>query len=105
MAATAAELVSSPVGYCNGLLARRGGQRFTLDVIVTPAEGGTAWQLTDLLGRPMGRITASAPRQFMIYPEGRASETMAGIQQGPHSSLDAALAEIERHTPGASAGA
>jgi len=86
--------------YCNGLLARRRGQRFTMDVIVTPAEGGTVWQLTDLLGRSMGRITASAPRQFMIYPEGHASETMAGIQQGPHASLDAALAEIERHTRG-----
>ena len=71
-----------------------------MDVIVTPAEGGAVWQLTDLLGRSMGRITASAPRQFMIHPEGHASETMAGIQQGPHASLDAALAEIERHTRG-----
>jgi hypothetical protein len=71
-----------------------------MDVIVTPAEGGTVWQLTDLLGRSMGRITESAPRQFMIYPGGHASETMAGIQQGPHASLDAALAEIERHTRG-----
>jgi hypothetical protein len=71
-----------------------------MDVIVTSAEGGTVWQLTDLLGRSMGRITASAPRQFMIYPEGHASETMAGIRQGPHASLDAALAEIERHTRG-----
>jgi hypothetical protein len=100
MAALAAELGSSPVGYCNDLLARRTGPRFTMDVIVTPAEGGTVWQLTDLLGRSMGRITASAPRQFMIHPEGHASETMAGIQQGPHASLDAALAEIERHTRG-----
>jgi hypothetical protein len=98
--AAAAELGSSPVGYCNGFLARRTGPRCTMDVIVTPAEGGTVWQLTDLLGRLMGRITASAPRQFMIHPEGHASETMAGIQQGPHASLDAALAEIERHTRG-----
>jgi len=36
-----------------------------MDVIVTPAEGGAVWQLTDLLGRSMGRITASAPRQFV----------------------------------------
>ena len=71
-----------------------------MDVIVTPAEGGTVWQLTDLLGRSMGRITASAPRQFVIHPEGHALETMAGIQHGPHASLDAALAEIERHTRG-----
>jgi hypothetical protein len=98
--AAAAELGSSPIGYCNGLYARRTGSRFTMDVIVTPAEGGTVCQLTDLLGRSMGRITASVPRQFMIHPEGHASETMAGIQQGPHASLDAALAEIERHTRG-----
>jgi hypothetical protein len=71
-----------------------------MDVIVTPAEGGTVWQLTDLLGRSMGRITPSAPCQFMIHPEGHASETMAAIQQGPHASLDAALCEIERHTRG-----
>jgi hypothetical protein len=93
----AAELGRSPVGYCNGLLARR---KDPMDVIVTPAEGGTVWQLTDLLGRSMGRITTSAPREFMIHPEGHATETMAGIQQGPHASLDAALAEIERHTRG-----
>jgi hypothetical protein len=71
-----------------------------MDVIVTATEGGTVWQLTDLLGRSMGRITANAPRQFMIHPEGHALETMAGIDQGPHASLDAALAEIETHTRG-----
>src|SRR5260370_8017228 len=102
MAATAAERAGSPVGYCNGLLARRRGPRFTMDVIVTPAEGGTVWQLTDLLGRSMGRITASAPRQFMIYPEGHASETMAGIHQRPHPSPAAPLPAIERPTPGVS---
>ncbi len=37
-------------------------------------------------------------------PRGHALETAAGIQQGPHASLDAALAEIENR-PGASAGA
>jgi hypothetical protein len=47
-----------------------------MDVILTRAEGGTVWQLTDLLGRSMGRITASAPRQFVIHPEGHASETI-----------------------------
>jgi len=31
---------------------------------------------------------------------GHALETMAGIEQGPHASLDAALAEIEGHTRG-----
>lgn len=71
-----------------------------MDVIVTPAKGGAAWQLTDLLGRKIGRINGNAPNQFMIHPEGNAIETMVGINQGPHASLDAALAEIERHTRG-----
>ncbi len=71
-----------------------------MDVIITPAGGGTVWRLTDLLGRSMGSITESASHQFTICPEGHALETMAGIEQGPHASLDAALAEIEKHTRG-----
>jgi hypothetical protein len=69
-------------------------------LIVVAAEGGTVWHLTDLLGRSMGNIREDASHQFTIYPEGRAFETMADIQRGPHASLDAALAEIERHTRG-----
>ncbi len=69
-----------------------------MDVIVTTAEGDTVWRLTDLLGRSMGSIVKNASHQFTICPEGHALETMAGIEQGPHASLDAALAEIERHT-------
>jgi hypothetical protein len=72
-----------------------------LDLIVVAAEGGMVWRLTDLLGRPMANIRENASHQFTIYPEGRAFETMADIQRGPHASLDAALAEIERHTRGA----
>ena len=71
-----------------------------MDVIVRTAEGETVWQLTDLLGRAMGSIVENASHQFTIYPAGHAVETMAGIDQGPHASLDAALAEIERHTRG-----
>jgi hypothetical protein len=48
----------------------------------------------------MGNIRENVSRQFMIYPEGYAFETMAEIHRGPHASLDAALAEIERHTRG-----
>jgi hypothetical protein len=73
---------------------------FDVDLIVVAAEGGTVWQLTDLLGRSKGNIRENASHQFTIYPEGRAFETMADIQRGPHASLDAALAEIERHTRG-----
>ena len=71
-----------------------------MDVIVTGAEQGTVWHLTDLLGRSMGCVIQNSPDQFMIHPEGHAVETMTGIQHGPHVSLDAALAEIERHTRG-----
>ena len=71
-----------------------------MDVIVTAAERGTVWQLTDLFGRSMGSITESGANQFTISPEGHALETMAGMQKGPHASLDAVLAEIERRTRG-----
>ena len=71
-----------------------------LDIIVTPTDDGKAWNLTDLLGRPMGRITEASAKQFTIHPDGHALETMAGIDHRPFTSLDAALAAIERHTRG-----
>jgi hypothetical protein len=71
-----------------------------LDVIVTPTDEGRAWNLTDLLGRPMGRITEAFAEQFTVHPAGHAIETMAGIERGPFASLDAALATIETHTRG-----
>jgi hypothetical protein len=48
----------------------------------------------------MGRITEASAQHFTIHPEGHARETMAGIEQGPFVSLDAALAAIEKHTRG-----
>ncbi len=71
-----------------------------MDVIVTPANEGGAWNLTDLLGRSMGQIVEEEPQQFFIDPAGLAIGTMQGIAPGPHPSLDAALAEIEKHTRG-----
>jgi hypothetical protein len=71
-----------------------------MDVIVTVTEGGAAWELTDLLGRSMGSITAGPDDLFTIHPQGHAVETMAGMKTGPHPSLDVALAEIESHTRG-----
>jgi hypothetical protein len=71
-----------------------------LDITVTSTDDGRAWTLTDLLGRPMGRITEASAKQFIIHPEGHALETMAGIEHGPFASLDAALAAIEKHTRG-----
>jgi hypothetical protein len=70
-----------------------------VDVLVKATN--TVWQLTDLLGRSMGSVVENASHQFTVYPEGHAVEIMVGIHQGPHASLDAALAEIERHTRGA----
>ncbi len=71
-----------------------------MDVIVTPTDDGKAWSLTDLLGRQMGRIAETSARQFTIHPDGHALETMLGIQHGPFTSLDDALAAIEKHTRG-----
>lgn len=68
-----------------------------MDVIVTPASIDRTWDLADLLGRLMGRIVEDKT-WFMIDPAGGALETMAGMDVGPHASLDAALAEIEKHT-------
>ena len=71
-----------------------------MDITVTPTDDGRGWNLTDLLGRPMGRITEAFAKQFTIHPDGYARETMAGIEHGSFASLDAALAAIERHTRG-----
>jgi len=48
----------------------------------------------------MGRIVGVEARGFMIMPDGHAVETMHGMAVGPHLTLDAALATIERHTRG-----
>ena len=71
-----------------------------MDLSVKPIADGTAWELADLLGRSMGNIRQTAVNEFIIHPEGHALTTMAGISLGPHASLDAALAEIEKHTRG-----
>ena len=71
-----------------------------MDLIVTPSDDNRTWMLTDLLGRSMGVVVASSPDDFMIRPDGPALNTMAKIVCGPYPSLDAALAEIEKHTRG-----
>jgi hypothetical protein len=71
-----------------------------VDVTVRPTPGGKDWSLIDLLGRSMGRITEDPPKHFTIYPDGHATETMAGLSPGPYASLDSALSEIETHTRG-----
>ena len=71
-----------------------------MDVTVTPAGEGGPWLLVDLLGRSMGQVIATQTAAYIIEPEGLAVATMDGCNLGPHRSLDAALAEIERHTRG-----
>ena len=72
-----------------------------MDITVTRAANDrTAWTLTDLLGRPMGRITGAGHR-FVIEPDDRVRSSMAGLKWGPYASLDAALTAIEKHTHGA----
>jgi hypothetical protein len=89
----AAHLIAAMLLYKLGL-----GE--SLDVIVTLTDDGTAWTLTDLLGRSMGRIVETSDQQLTIQPDGHALETMAGMELGPYLSLDAALAAIERYTRG-----
>ena len=48
----------------------------------------------------MGRISKTAAGSFTVDPDGHALETMAGMKTGPFSSLDDALAEVEKHTRG-----
>ena len=72
-----------------------------MDVTVTrAADDRTAWTLADLLGRPMGRITRHPSHQFIIELDERVRSVMTKVTPGPHPSLDAALAEIEKHTHG-----
>lgn len=72
----------------------------SLDIIATPTDRGKAWDLTDLLGRSMGRIAETSDQQLTIHPAGQALTTMAGLNHGPYVSLDAALAAVEKHTRG-----
>ncbi len=70
-----------------------------MDLIVARTSDGD-WALTDLLGRTMGLIAESETQVFTIRPAGPAIEPMTGLRPGPYSSLDEALAAIERHTRG-----
>jgi hypothetical protein len=48
----------------------------------------------------MGSVAETSAADFMVKLDGHALETVAGIERGPNASLDAALAEIEKHTRG-----
>ena len=71
-----------------------------MDILVSTADDGKSWALTDLLGRPLGRIEQNSPTEFVLHPEGKAVETMAVLNLKAFVSLDEALAGIETHTRG-----
>ena len=72
-----------------------------MDITVTRAAANwMAWNLTDLLGRPVGRITGAGHR-FVIEPDDRVRASLIGLKWGPYASLDEALTAIEKHTHGA----
>src|SRR3982750_4838816 len=57
--------------------------RLDMDITVTrAADGRRAWTLTDLLGRPLGRITQARGPGFMIDPDKRAPLTMVEVPPG-----------------------
>src|SRR3954470_4492798 len=62
-----------------------------MDITVTrAADDPTAWTLTDLLRRPLGRVTG-AGRRFVIEPQVRAGPALTGLRWEPYASLDEAL--------------
>ena len=72
-----------------------------MDITVTrAADDPRAWNLTDLLGRPMGRIMQARGPGFMIEPAERAYRIMGGVPLGPYTSLEEALTAIEKHLHG-----
>jgi hypothetical protein len=70
-----------------------------MDITVKAAGDGTKWELIDLLGRSMGTITKSGS-EFTIVLSDHAIKTTKLLARGTYTSLDMALAEIEKHTRG-----
>jgi hypothetical protein len=71
-----------------------------MDVRVRRGTDGLFWEMTDLLGRSMGCIVEEATACFSIHPAGNALDTLAALTRSTYSSLDDALAAIEKHTRG-----
>src|SRR5215211_6882704 len=76
--------------------------RRSMDITVTrAADCRRAWTLTDLLGRPLGRIMQARGPGFIIEPHERALYIMANVPLGPFASFEDALRAIEKHLHGA----
>ena len=68
-----------------------------MDITVTRAVNDEkAWDLTDLLGRPVGRVAEEPGKRFFIRPDRRAHESMSRANLGPHESLNDAFAAVEK---------
>ena len=72
-----------------------------MDISVTrAADDRRAWNLTDLLGRPMGRIIGTRGPGLILEPDERAPNIMNKVPLGPFASLEEALSIIEKHLHG-----
>ena len=72
-----------------------------MDITVTRmGDCRNAWTLTDLLGRPMARITYARGPGFIIDPDERAPDTMDTVPLGPFASFEDALRALEKHLHG-----
>ncbi len=72
-----------------------------MDITVTrAADEWKTWAMTDLLGRPMGRITGTRGPGFIIEPDECAPDTMDNVPLGPFASFEDALRAIEKHLHG-----
>lgn len=71
-----------------------------MDVILEVTARPDELRLTDLLGRSLGCISAVTPRRWRVYPSGAGVELLLGISQIELTSIDAALAKIEKRMRG-----
>ena len=67
-----------------------------MDIEARPI-GGDAWQLVDLLGRPVGKMNRGA-KGVTIQPS---ADLLSSVDQGPHASIDLALIEVGKRVRGA----
>ena len=71
-----------------------------MDVIIirtaTPRE---SWDITDLLGRALGKITVG-PEMIMFKIQASSGTRLFGVSPGPYATLEHALDQISRHVQG-----
>jgi hypothetical protein len=70
-----------------------------MDLTLHTTDDRDRWQLVDLLGRPCGKVVRYCGT-FTVAPAGSACEPLKAVGRGPFPSLDATLAEIEKHIRG-----